>query len=166
MITEVLMCAALLTAPACAASSMEAKDWKGYEPSLYTGQHYHHKWAKVRKCIMHRESRSNYRARGTISTASGAYQFLDSQWRISLTYMMIRESRSTADGLISDIKELRQHRSNIGTATGKTALSTRHGITEGALIIGTRPGTSAKRHVSPIRPRSPRRAWSSLYRYP
>jgi len=109
MITEVLMCAALLTAPACAANSMEAKDWKGYEPSLYTGQHYHSKWAKVRKCIMHRESRSNYRARGTISTASGAYQFLDSQWRISLTYMMIRESRSTADGLISEIKELRQH---------------------------------------------------------
>ena len=108
MITEVLMCAALLTAPACAASSMEAKDWKGHEPSLYTGQHYHHKWAKVRKCIMHRESRYNYRARGTISTASGAYQFLDSQWRISLTYMMIRESRSTADGLISEIKALRQ----------------------------------------------------------
>ena len=109
MITEVLMCAALLTAPACAASSMEAKDWKGHEPSLYTGQHYQSKWAGVRKCIMHRESRSNYRARGTISTASGAYQFLDSQWRISLTYMMIRESRSTADGLISDIKELRNH---------------------------------------------------------
>jgi len=109
MITEVLMCAALLTAPACAANSMDAKDWKGHEPSLYTGEHYHHKWAKVRKCIMHRESRSNYRARGTISTASGAYQFLDSQWRISLTYMMIRESRSTADGLISDIKALRQH---------------------------------------------------------
>ena len=109
MITEVLMCAALLTAPACAASSMEAKDWKGHEPSLYTGQHYHSKWAGVRKCIMHRESRSNYRARSTISTASGAYQFLDSQWRISLTYMMIRESRSTADGLISEIKSLRDH---------------------------------------------------------
>jgi len=109
MITEVLICAALLTAPACVAHSKDAEDWKGYETSLYTGQHYHSKWAGVRQCIMHRESRSNYRARSSISTASGAYQFLDSQWRVSLTYMMIRESRSTADGLISEIKALRQH---------------------------------------------------------
>jgi len=107
MITEVLICAALLAAPACVAHSKDAEDWKGYESSLYTGQHYHSKWAGVRQCIMHRESRYNYRARSTVSTASGAYQFLDSQWRISLTYMMIRESRSTADGLISEIKALR-----------------------------------------------------------
>jgi len=107
MITEVLICAALLAAPACVAHSKDAEDWKGHETSLYTGQYYHSKWAGVRKCIMHRESRYNYRARSTVSTASGAYQFLDSQWRISLTYMMIRESRSTADGLISEIKELR-----------------------------------------------------------
>jgi len=113
MIPELLLCAALVTSPACventAAHSAAARDWKGHERSLYKGQHYHSKWALVRQCIMHRESRSNYRARGTISTAAGAYQFLDSQWRISLTYMMIRESRSTADGLISEIKALRQH---------------------------------------------------------
>jgi len=107
MLGELLMCAALLTAPACVANSKDAEDWKGHETSLYTGQHYHSKWAGVRQCIMHRESRYNYRARSTISTASGAYQFLDSQWRISLTYMMIRESRSNADGLISEIKALR-----------------------------------------------------------
>ena len=107
MITEVLICAALLAAPACVAHSKDAEDWKGHETSLYTGQHYHSKWAAVRQCIMHRESRYNYRARSTVSTASGAYQFLDSQWRVSLTYMMIRESRSTADGLISEIKALR-----------------------------------------------------------
>jgi hypothetical protein len=107
MITEILMCAAIITAPTCAANSPQALDWKGHEPSLYTGQHYHSKWAQVRKCIMHRESRSNYRARSTISTASGAYQFLDSQWRVSLTYMMIKESRATRDGLIDDIKALR-----------------------------------------------------------
>jgi hypothetical protein len=101
------MCAALITAPACVANSQDAQDWKGYEPSLYTGKHYDKKWAGVRKCIMHRESRFNYRARSSISTASGAYQFLDSQWRISLTHMMIQESRATKDGLIDEIKALR-----------------------------------------------------------
>lgn len=107
MITEIFMCAAIITAPTCAANSPDALDWKGYEPSMYQGQYYHSKWAQVRKCIMHRESRSNYRARSSISTAAGAYQFLDSQWRISLTHMMIQESRATKDGLISEIKALR-----------------------------------------------------------
>jgi hypothetical protein len=107
MITEILMCAAIMTAPACAANSPDAMDWKGYEPSMYQGQHYHSKWAQVRKCIMHRESRHNYRARSTISTASGAYQFLDSKWRVSLTHMMIQESKFTKDGLIQEIKALR-----------------------------------------------------------
>jgi hypothetical protein len=107
MIAEILVCAALLTAPACVANSPAAKDWKGYEPSLYTGLHYDSKWAGVRKCIQHRESRHNYRARSSISTASGAYQFLDSKWRVSLTHMMIQESRATRDGLIEDIKALR-----------------------------------------------------------
>ena len=101
------MCAALLTAPACVANSKDAQDWKGHETSQYTGQHYHSKWASVRKCIMHRESRHNYRARSTVSTASGAYQFLDSQWRVSLTYMMLKENRLTAGGLREEIRSLR-----------------------------------------------------------
>jgi len=105
---EIVLCAALITAPACVANSDQAKDWKGHEPSLYTGKHYHKKWAQVRKCIMHRESRSNYRARSSISTASGAYQFLDSQWRVSLTWMMLKESKSSKDGLAADIRALRE----------------------------------------------------------
>ena len=107
MIAEILVCAAMLTAPACVANSPAAQDWKGYEPSLYVGMHYDSKWAQVRKCIQHGESRFNYRARSTVSTASGAYQFLDSKWRVSLTHMMIQESRLTSDGLINDIKALR-----------------------------------------------------------
>ena len=55
---------------------------------------------------MHRESRSNYRARGTVSSAAGAYQFLEA-WHMGLTYMMIKESKATGDGLIGDIKALR-----------------------------------------------------------
>ena len=105
-----LLCAALVTSPACventAAHSAAAKDWKGHERSLYKGQHYHSKWALVRQCIMHRESRSNYRARGTVSSAAGAYQFLEA-WHMGLTYMMIKESKVTGDGLIGDIKALR-----------------------------------------------------------
>jgi hypothetical protein len=105
-----LLCAALVTSPACventAAHSAAAKDWKGHERSLYKGQHYHSKWALVRQCIMHRESRSNYRARGTVSSAAGAYQFLEA-WHMGLTYMMIKESKATGDDLIGDIKALR-----------------------------------------------------------
>lgn len=108
MIGELLLCASIMTGPVCVANSTAAADWKGYEPSLYTGQHYDSKWAQVRKCIMHRESRFNYRARSSISTASGVYQFLDSQWRISLTYMMLKESRATKDGLIDEIMALRK----------------------------------------------------------
>jgi hypothetical protein len=110
MIPELLLCAALVTSPACventAAHSAAAKDWKGHERSLYNGQHYHSKWALVRQCIMHRESRSNYRARGTVSSAAGAYQFLEA-WHMGLTYMMIKETKATGDGLIGDIKALR-----------------------------------------------------------
>ena len=107
MIAELLLCASIMTGPVCVAHSAEAADWKGYEPSLYQGQHYDSKWAQVRKCIMRRESRYNYRARSSISSAAGAYQFLDNFWRISLTHMMIKESRATKDGLIKDIKALR-----------------------------------------------------------
>jgi hypothetical protein len=108
MIGELLLCASIMTGPVCVANSAAAQDWKGYEPSLYQGQHYDSKWAQVRKCIQHRESRYNYRARSSISSAAGAYQFLDNFWRVSLTHMMIKESRATKDGLIDEIMALRK----------------------------------------------------------
>jgi hypothetical protein len=111
MIPELLLAGLVFVSPVSMeqeqAHSTDAQDWRGHEKSLYQGEHYSSKWAVVRKCIMHRESRHNYRARSSISTASGAYQFLDSQWRVSLTYMMVQESRVTADGLINEIRALR-----------------------------------------------------------
>lgn len=79
----------------------------GWQASAYTGKWYAQKWAPIRKCIMDRESNFDYRARNSRSSAQGAYQFLDSQWRISLTYMMMKE----ADGLSERqaIKELRKY---------------------------------------------------------
>jgi len=85
----------------------EARDKMGYMPSLYRGQWYHSKWERVRECIMHRESRHNYRSANKSSSARGAYQFLDNSWRIPLTHMMIAESKETKDGLRESIKALR-----------------------------------------------------------
>jgi hypothetical protein len=42
--------------------SKDAKDMMGYEESLYKGQWYDSRWESTRKCIMHRESRFNYRS--------------------------------------------------------------------------------------------------------
>lgn len=77
----------------------------GFEASAYTGKWYAQKWEPIRKCISHRESRHNYRARNKTSTAMGAYQFLDSQWRVSLTWMMLQEARTMSER--QDIKALR-----------------------------------------------------------
>jgi hypothetical protein len=85
----------------------EAQDKMGYMPSLYRGQWYHSRWERVRECIMFRESRHNYRAVNKSSSARGAYQFLDSQWRDGLVWMMLKESKETKDGLRESIKSLR-----------------------------------------------------------
>jgi hypothetical protein len=77
----------------------------GWQASAYTGKWYAQKWEPVRKCISQRESRHNYRAKNRTSSASGAYQFLDSRWRVSLTHMMMREARSKSER--QDIKALR-----------------------------------------------------------
>lgn len=90
-----------------AAHSVEAIDRKGFESSLYRGVWYSPKWWKVRECIMQRESRHDYGARNATSTAMGAYQFLDSRWRDSLVWMMLKESNETNDGLRDDVKRLR-----------------------------------------------------------
>jgi len=90
-----------------AAESPVALDLMGYKPSLYRGQWYSARWEQTRKCIMHRESRHNYRAANKSSSARGAYQFLDSQWRDGLVWMMLEESKIRKDGLVNSIKNLR-----------------------------------------------------------
>jgi len=88
------------------AVSKDAKDWKGYERSLYRGKYYHKDQEHFRECVMFRESRHNYRAANKTSSARGAYQFLDNSWRDGLVYMMVKESKKTDDGLNKRIKRL------------------------------------------------------------
>jgi len=90
-----------------AAESTVALDMMGYKPSLYRGKWYSPRWENTRKCIMHRESRHNYKAANKSSSARGAYQFLDSQWRDGLVWMMLEESKESKDGLSDEIKKLR-----------------------------------------------------------
>lgn len=89
-----------------AARSDTAQDMKGYEPSLYRGKWFDKKWENSRKCIMSRESHFSYHAANRSSSARGAYQFLDSQWRDGLVWMMLKESKKTKDGLSAEIKTL------------------------------------------------------------
>ena len=88
------------------ARSSLASDMKGFEPSLYRGKWYNAKWEDSRKCIMNRESHFSYRAANKSSSARGAYQFLDSQWRDGLVWMMLKESKKVGDGLSAEIRTL------------------------------------------------------------
>lgn len=90
------------------AFSPAAKDKEGWMPSLYRGKWWDPKWKNVRACIMDRESNFRYKAANRTSSARGAYQFLDNNWRDGLVWMMIAESRETGDGLISEAKKLRK----------------------------------------------------------
>jgi hypothetical protein len=56
--------------------------------STYEGKHYSKRWEPFRRCVVHRESRGDYRARNPKSSAAGAYQFLSSQWTQSLVWML------------------------------------------------------------------------------
>ena len=56
--------------------------------STYRGKHWTPALSECRHAIMRRESNFNYRAANSTSSARGAYQFLDSQWRESLVHMM------------------------------------------------------------------------------
>jgi hypothetical protein len=49
---------------------------RGVQASAWRGKYYNPRWENVRKCIVFRESRGNYRVKNKHSTASGAYQFL------------------------------------------------------------------------------------------
>ena len=102
----------LLVAPAASAeihpaSSPRAYDMKGIEPSLYRGKHFNpDRWEKFRLCVIHRESRGNYRAANSRSSARGAYQFLDRSWRDSLVWMLLPEHRKL--GMAKQVKKLRK----------------------------------------------------------
>lgn len=95
MITAALLAGAIALTPASAhpADTRAAHDMKGYETSLYQGKWYKKRYERTRKCIMKRESHYNYKAANRSSTARGAYQFLDSQWRVSLTHMLMPEHK-------------------------------------------------------------------------
>jgi hypothetical protein len=85
-----------------------AKDLEGWMPSLYRGIHWDPKWKDIRACIMKRESNFRYKAANKTSSARGAYQFLDNNWRDGLVWMMIAESKKTGDGLVNEAKKLRK----------------------------------------------------------
>lgn len=95
MIAATLLAGAIALTPMSAhpADTRAAQDMKGFEKSLYQGKWYKKKWESNRKCIMRRESRFDYRAANGSSSARGAYQFLDSQWRRSLTFMLMPEHK-------------------------------------------------------------------------
>lgn len=80
-----------------------AASTQGYAPSLYKGKWYHKKWEDERRCIMDRESNFNYKAANKTSSARGAYQFLDNNWREGLVWMMLDEG-----GNKKEIKALRK----------------------------------------------------------
>ena len=84
-----------------------ANDMTGYQPSLYEGRWHSPKHEAFRQCIMQRESRFNYRAANSSSSARGAYQFLDNSWRIPLTHMMISEDKKHGGYLVREIRDLR-----------------------------------------------------------
>lgn len=88
------------------ATSKDAQDRSGYEKSLYRGKYYHADQERFRKCVMDRESSFSYRAANKSSSARGAYQFLDNNWRDGLVHMMLKESKKTGDGLAPKIKRL------------------------------------------------------------
>ena len=89
-----------------AAVTKQAKDLKGYEKSLYRGKYYYKGQEAWRKCVMKRESNYRYKAKNRSSSASGAYQFLDNNWRDGLVWMMIKESKKTGDNLDPYLRDL------------------------------------------------------------
>jgi hypothetical protein len=88
------------------AHSRTAFDFMGYEESIYRGIHYRPNQESFRKCVMQRESHFNYRAANRSSSARGAFQFLDNNWRDGLVWMMWKESKATGDGLNTKVRRL------------------------------------------------------------
>lgn len=101
---EAIVFTIAMTVPTDGLSKTErvAASTKGFATSLYKGKWYHKKWEDERECIMWRESRFNYKAANKSSSARGAYQFLDNNWRDGLVWMMLEEG-----GNKKEIKALR-----------------------------------------------------------
>lgn len=66
------------------------------------------RWQAFARCVSHRESHGNYRARNPYSSAQGRWQFLDRQWRSPLAYMVAE--RLKAKGITgAKAKAIRLH---------------------------------------------------------
>ena len=89
-------------------------DMTGIHESLYRGEWYNPKHEGTRRCIVERESRGNYRAANKSSSARGAYQFLDRQWRDGLVWMMLDEEPkgSPKRDEIRDLRDVPIHKWN------------------------------------------------------
>lgn len=109
LLPALALAAAVAAAPAASADIRDEHlidDTKGIERSLYVGKWYSPAHDGFRRCIMKRESRGNYRAANSRSSARGAYQFLDSQWRDGLVWMMLKEEKQTGGDRRREIRRL------------------------------------------------------------
>ena len=85
MIAAAMVCVGAAASPALADDHFNYKNpWKPTKNvkeipnSLYRGFHYEKKWDPFRKCVLARESGSNFKADS--SGGSGAFQFVQSTW--------------------------------------------------------------------------------------
>lgn len=79
---------------------------KGWKTSVYRGKYYNPSQEGWRKCVQKRESTFRYGAKNRSSSASGAYQFLDSQWREPLAHMVYPELKKMyGNSVAKDIKK-------------------------------------------------------------
>jgi hypothetical protein len=107
-VTALALTLTLTGVPADGMTALErrAADMTGIAPSLYRGEWYNEKHEGTRRCIIDRESKGDYRAKNRSSSASGAYQFLDRQWRDGLVWMMLEEEPKGSPKR-EEIKQLR-----------------------------------------------------------
>ena len=84
-------------------ATADASDMK---KSKYRGKYFDPALADCREAVMHRESRFDYRAANPTSSARGAYQFLDSQWRESLVHMLRKEVRKDYPEKLERLEQL------------------------------------------------------------
>jgi hypothetical protein len=96
----------IVTAEYRAANSPEANKLNGLMDSLYRGKFYSPKGESFRECVIRRESRADYTAANSTSSARGAYQLLDNAWRDSLVWMLLPEAKD--HGLTEEVKQLRE----------------------------------------------------------